>query len=315
MFKKKAIYWILLAVLCSALPVSKIFTSGIEDQTNYQSRQVIQPDGNSAHRQADLMTVHFLDVGQADSIFIDFGSYEILVDGGNIGDGPYVSDYIRPYVDASLDLVVATHAHEDHIGGLGHVISSYQTDRIIYSDEVSSTRAFQDFYETAVSEPGCTFSGDSDTIINMGGGAQFIILEMGDGFRNPNENSVVSMVDYNEVEILLTGDLESNIEKKNLTKFRDVDVLKVGHHGSKTASSQAFLDVVKPEVSMISAGLDNRYSLPNADIISRLISMDSTVYGTFRSGDIILTTDGDQYHITADIPLKPDDAGAASVQK
>jgi competence protein ComEC len=265
----------------------------------------------STNSQSKIMTIHFLDVGQADSIFIDFGSYEILVDGGNNADGPQVVNYIKPYVDGDLDLIVATHAHEDHIGGLDNVISAFQADRIIYSDEISSTASFQDFYNTAASEPDCIFTGDSDMTFDMGYGAQFKIMEMGDGYQDPNENSVVSMLDYNDTEVLLMGDLDTSVEKNNLTKFSDIDVLKVGHHGSRTASSQAFLDIVRPEVSVISAGLNNRYSLPNADVITRLLSMNSSVFGTFRSGNIVMTTDGYQYSFNAGTQLTPNDAGAS----
>jgi len=328
MLKKKAVYWFIFVLLCSVFPAAKIYISGIEDhvplQTSFTRNSDRSPENetgklpdpnalptdNPISLQDDHMTVHFLDVGQADSVFIDYGTYEILVDGGNNADGPGVADYIKPYIDGNLELVVGTHAHEDHIGGLDQVISAYQTDQIVYSDENASTATFLDFYEAAASEPDCTFAGDSDMIFYMGGGARFEILEMGDGYRDPNENSVVSLIDFNDVEILLTGDLESSVEKKNLTKFSDIDILKVGHHGSRTASSQNFLDVIKPEVSIISAGLDNQYSLPNEDIISCLISMNSKVFGTFRSGNIILTTDGVQYHLNTEIQLTPNDAGA-----
>ena len=85
----------------------------------------------------------------------------------------------------------------------------------------------------------------------------------------------------------------------------------MGHHGSRTASSQAFLDVVRPEVSVISAGLDNKYSLPNADVISRLLSMNSSVYGTFRSGNIVMTTDGSSYSFNTNLGLTAGDARSA----
>lgn len=260
-----------------------------------------------------FMTVHFLDVGQADCIFIDNGSYEVLVDGGNNSDGDKIVNYIKPYVDGDIELIVATHSHVDHIGGLDTVIQAYQIDQIIYSEEPVTTSAYQDFYNAAVSEPNCTLTGDSDISFDMGNGAEFKILEMGDGYPNSNENSVISMIDYNDVEVLLTGDLETTVEKNHLYQFSDIDVLKVGHHGSRTATSQAFLDVIRPETSIISAGIGNQYLLPNGDVINRLLSMNSYVYGTFRSGNIIMSTDGYSYSFNTDLNLTASDAGAPSV--
>jgi len=285
------------------------FGAFVEWQPDTQSVMVSTIDPNK------IMTVHFLDVGQADSIFIDMGSYEILIDGGNNADGTLVVNYLEPYVDGNLELIVATHAHEDHIGGLDNVISAYQIDTILYSEETSTTLSFQDFYNTAISEPNCKLIGDQDMTFDLSYGAQFKILEMGDGFKYPNENSVVSMLDYNDIEVLFMGDLDAAKEENNLGKFSDIDLLKVGHHGSRTSSSQAFLDIIKPDVSIISAGLANKYSLPSAEIISRLLSVNSSVYGTFHSGSIVMTTDGGHYSLSTNILLTPEDAGAGAVVK
>lgn len=313
MKKKRTIYGIILVLLCSILSAVHLYTPEIS-----QTGNTPVPSGSTAELSTeprnDLMTVHFLDVGQADSIFIDFGAYEILVDGGNKADGPLVADYIDPYIDDNLDLLIATHAHEDHIGGLCNVIASYQIGRIIYSGETSSTISYQDFFSAASTEPGCLFTEDGDMVFDLDHGAQFRVMELGDGYKEPNENSVVTILDYNDIEVLLMGDLESRVEKANLFRFFDIDVLKVGHHGSKTASSQDFLNIVKPEVSIISAGLNNQYSLPSAEIITRLHSIHSSVYGTFRSGTIILTTDGLQYRFNSAIPLTLHDAGAVDAK-
>lgn len=308
MFKKSTLMMIILMLAGSIFPAAKLFDMKISMPIN--QRPVQSSSDKLSESENPIITVHFLDVGQADSIFIDSGANEILVDGGNIGDGPFVTGYIKPYVDGNLELIVATHAHEDHIGGLTDIISAYQADQIIYSDETASTLVFQNFYAAADAEPDCIFTGDSDMTFDLGNGARFQIFEMGDGYRDPNENSVVSMLDYRDVGVLLTGDLESSVEQRNLIKFSDIDILKVSHHGSKTASSQAFLDATKPEVSIISAGLSNHYNLPNAEVITRLLSMNSAVYGTFRSGTIVLATDGAQYQLNTDIRLTADDAGA-----
>ncbi|MDD2269562.1 MAG: stalk domain-containing protein [Eubacteriales bacterium] len=263
-----------------------------------------------AEIKATLMSVHFIDVGQADSIFIDYGDYEILVDGGNNGDGDLVANYIKPYVAGDLELIVATHAHEDHIGGLDDILSAYQVNKIVYSEETSTTATFNDFYNAVISEPGATLIGDSDLSYDLGGGAYFKVIEMGDDYKDSNENSVVSMIDYNNIEILLMGDLESTIESKNLSKFSDIDVLKAGHHGSSTSSSQAFLNITKPETVIISAGINNQYKHPHKEALERFFNIDASVFGTFKSGTIVLKTDGNTYNLNTSTKVSLSDAGA-----
>lgn len=260
----------------------------------------------------NIMSIHFIDVGQADSIFIDFGTYEILIDAGNNSDGNSVVNYMAPYLDGNLELIVATHAHADHVGGLDTVINAYQVDKIIYSDETSSTITFNDFYNAAANEPNCTFIGDSDMTIDMGNGAQIKILEMGEGNSDSNQNSVISMIDYNNVETLLMGDLDSAYENKNLSKFIDVDVLKAGHHGSYTASGQSFLNITKPECVIISAGKDNQYGHPHKETLERFFAMGANVYGTFKNGSIVMRTDGNAYNINPSTMLSLSDIAAST---
>ncbi len=138
----------------------------------------------------------------------------------------------------------------------------------------------------------------------------FNVIPMDGNYQTPNENSIITSLEYSEVSLLLMGDLETTVEKNNLHKFKDIDVLKVGHHGSRTATCQDFIDIINPEDSIISAGIDNKFLLPNADVIERLSSSDSKVYGTFRSGDIIMSTDGTNYSIDTETILVREDAGA-----
>ena len=259
--------------------------------------------------QGQIMTVHFIDVGQADSIFIDYGEYEILIDGGNSWDGKLVVDYIAPYVDGNLELVIATHVHADHIGGLTDVINAYQVDKIIHSEESGTTATYSNFFNAATSDPNCEYVGDSDMIIDLGNGAQFKVFEMGDGYSNSNNNSVITMMDYKNVQILFMGDLESDVEKKNLGKFSKIDVLKAGHHGSDTSSCSEFLDITSPQTVIISAGLDNRYKHPNIAAIERFQNAGSDIYGTFKSGTIVLNTNGNTYSLNTSTKVTSADAG------
>lgn len=258
-----------------------------------------------------LMKIRFLDVGQGDSLFIDFGRFEILIDAGTSSYGSQIAAKIKPYVEGSLDIVVATHAHADHIGGLPAVINAFQVGTIIDSGETATTQSYKNYYAAAKGEANCTFITDSNKQFEMGSGAIFKILEMGDdGGTTNNNNSVVCLIDYRDVELLLMGDLESVVEEDNLSAFSDVDVIKIGNHGDRTATSETFLKKVKPETAIISAGIDNSFRYPHSELMKRLLDRKISVYGSFRSGDITITTDGLTYSVNAKTKLTMLDSGA-----
>lgn len=255
-----------------------------------------------------LLKVHFIDVGQGDAIFIDYGKTEILVDAGNDRDGAAVTSYIKPYVDNSLDYIIATHPDADHIGGMDVVINSFAVDKIIDSGFVKNSAAANDYYNAAAAEK-CEFVYDNDMSINIGGRVNLKIIETGDDYDNANDSSVVSMLTYDGFKLLLTGDMGSVAEERNLSKFADVDVLKVGHHGSRYSTSAAFLNKVKPEAAVISAGKGNSYSHPHGQTLQRLLDRGTAVYGTYKSGTIVLTTDGRTYSFSTGTTLNMNDAG------
>ncbi|MEI8217191.1 MAG: stalk domain-containing protein [Eubacteriales bacterium] len=261
-----------------------------------------------------VMKISFIDVGQGDSIFIDYGDYEILIDAGTSDYGDKVANYIKPFVQGDLDVLVATHVHADHIGGLPKVIDTFQIDNIIDSGETYTTATYLNYYAAAISEPNCNFTSDSKMTFNMGKNATFKIIELGDNYADSNDNSVVSMVKYNNIEVLLMGDLSSTVENANLSKFSDVDILKAGHHGSRTSTSSVFLDTTKPETIIISAGLNNTYGHPHPESLGRMFAAGSSVYGTFKSGTIVATTDGYTYTLNTSAKLTSADAGASTVK-
>lgn len=255
------------------------------------------------------MTIHYIDVGQGDSILIDYGSYEALIDAGNNADGSLVVNYIKPYIDDDLDLMIATHVHEDHIGGLDDVLNAYQVDEIIDSGDTASTATFNDYITAVSNEPNCNYMADEDMTIDMGGGATLKIIEALDGQSNANNDSVIALLDYNNFEALLAGDSESAAEAACLSKLYDIDVLKAGHHGSRTASSQSFLNIIKPETVIISAGLGNQYGHPHLEALQRFAGIGASVYGTFKSGTIVLTTYGNSYSLNTSNKVTLSDAG------
>jgi beta-lactamase superfamily II metal-dependent hydrolase len=292
------------------LPIRAVLEAFGAKVTYVASTRTITVKTTLGEAERKLMKIRFMDVGQGDSLFIDFGRFEILIDAGTSSYGSQIASKIKPFVEGSLDIVIATHAHADHIGGLPAVINAFQVSTIIDSGEVATTQAYKNYYAAAKGEANCDFITDSSRQFEMGSGAIFKILEMGDDGEGTNSNSVVCLMDYRDVELLMMGDLDSVVEEQNLSAFSDVDVIKIGNHGAKTSTSEAFLKKVKPEIAIISAGIENTYHYPQVDLMKRLLDRKMSVYGSFRSGDITVTTDGLTYSIDAEPKLTLFDSGA-----
>lgn len=256
-----------------------------------------------------LTRVHFIDVGQGDSILIDGGKTEVLIDGGDNQAGPTVVSYLAPYIDDKLDYVIATHPDADHVGGLDDVLEAYTVGEVIDSGYTASSATYRDYLSAAKNEPGCTFSYDENRVISLGAETVLSILEAGDNWKNPNDSSIVCELICGNVSVLFVGDLSQTVEKASLSLFGDVDVLKVGHHGSATSSSAQFLSVVRPECAVASYAPGNRYGHPSRQALERLFAAGTSVYGTGKSGAIVLTTDGHSYSFNTSTTLNLADAG------
>ncbi len=249
------------------------------------------------------LKVHYINVGQADSIFIDYQDYDILIDGGNNLDGGLVVNYLKNLSVDDIEILVGTHAHEDHIGGLDNVLAAFNVEQIISTESIEGvleksdkiTLAYKEYINAAVNEKntaGAKLIEDSNLTFNLDEGIDFKVIELGDDFKDVNNTSIVCILDYNDTEFLFMGDLESDVEKANLDKFSDIEVLKLGHHGSRTSTSKEFLDVVKPEYGIFSCGMDNSYGHPHAETIVKLNEYGIKSFRTDHQGNIVATTDG-----------------------
>lgn len=259
-------------------------------------------------------SMHFIDVGQGDCIFVDVGDTEVLIDAGEADKGKTVSDYIRPYVDGKLDYVVATHAHSDHIGALSRIIDDYDIGTVITSGESADSKVWKSFMDSCEKE-GCDVKNDCDMTINLGSGCTMDIIEIIDGDKNPNNNSVVCLINLNGNLVLLTGDCEKKAESIIAGKVGDVDVFKAGHHGSSTSNSAELLKVVSPEYVVVEAGAGNKYGHPEESVLKRFEDLGITAYGTFKSGTIILTAGKNGYSFDTDKKLSQNDAGGTEAAK
>ncbi|MCI1768578.1 MAG: MBL fold metallo-hydrolase [Mageeibacillus sp.] len=256
---------------------------------------------------AASVTVSFIDVGQGDSVFIDDGTYEVLIDAGTADKGRLVSDYIKPYVDGDLDLVIATHAHADHVGGLTQVINDYKVDEIIDSGDTAASKAWQNYHAAAVSEQlqihsrlrhDCVHGQRRIHTDNRGAGRG----------RKSQQRQRVRPVHLGKVKVLLTGDSEEAAEAVIAKKVGDVDVFKAGHHGSRTANSMALLSAIKPEYVVVSCGAGNTYGHPHTQALENFASVGAVTYGTVKSGTVVMTTDGAAYSFNTSAALTLADA-------
>lgn len=260
----------------------------------------------------ESIQVHFLDVGQGDAALINDGDFEILIDGGVAAEGTKVVQYLSNYVDGDLDVVVASHEDADHIGGLPAVFDAYKVEEVVDNGRTSTTKTYNTYHNKVQAE-GAEYAVDTAAqTITLPSGATLEFLPITAVYDNANDNSVVTMLTYGDVEVLFTGDLSADVADANYGLFSDVDVLKAGHHGSRTSVSSQFLQRTKPEYVVISAGVDNSYGHPHQEALSAYLNTGADVYGTFRSGDIVMTTDGKQVSFDTTKKLTLSDVGAKS---
>jgi competence protein ComEC len=277
------------------------------------------------------LTVRVLDVGpiNGDAILISSPAGKtVLIDAGDTTKGKAVVEALKRYNIAQLDYFIATHPHPDHIGGSAEVFKAVKVLNVIDNGEkptgfappaqpapkksvqsvakkpVSLTK-FYDDYKTAISTSGAHYeTARVGAQYDLGGGARFTILapsdpfftkeQMKSGGNEPNANSIIVRLDYGAFSMLLAGDAEEQTEHRLLTKELDLEahVLKVGHHGSKYASSADFLKRVKPEIAIVSCGAWNRYGHPAQAVLDRLRAANVKLYRTDLQGEITITTRG-----------------------
>lgn len=241
------------------------------------------------------ITVHFIDVGQGDSIFIDTQNVDVLIDGGSASASQTVLDYLDSLNVTLIHLVIATHAHEDHIGGLVDILDSSLTiNEVLVNNQSHTSATYTNFITLAeshnltVAQRGQTFNLTETANLTVYNPVQ--PLE----FSDLNDNSITVKLQAGDTSFLFTGDAEAPAEQSIIDAGLSLrsDVLKVGHHGSNTATSQAFLDLVDPSYAIISAGLDNSYGHPHNETIQKLLTKGVTIYGTHVSGTFVASTDG-----------------------
>lgn len=288
-------------------------TEDTEDTATSQQDIIIEVDESL---QSPLETggkelaVHFMDVGQADAVYIGYGDFDMVIDGGNNEDGPFVVNYLEDKVTGPIEMVIGSHAHEDHIGGLDDVMEAYPIKMLIDSGEIKDTRTYED-YMAAGKKSGAVIMEDATRHYDIDDQFAVDIIEAVDGESNTNNNSIIVKITYNQVSFLFTGDLEEEIESKLLTKDLKATVFKAGHHGSSTSNSDMFMRRVQPQMVVISAGAGNKYGHPHAEALSRMRKHTNQIFGTWKDGTIVVRTDGVDIQTDATQVVTMDDASAS----
>ena len=252
--------------------------------------------------QPQLLEVYFFDVGQGDSIFIETPQkHQILIDGG---PGSAVLEKLgskMPFWDRSIDLIILTHPEHDHISGLIEVLKSYEVENVLWTGIVRETVEYQEWLDCLKEERANVIIAGAGQKIEAGE-VVFDILHPfenleGQTTKNPNNTSIIIRLTFGQDSFLFTGDAYKSIEKKLINEGIDSDVLKVGHHGSKTSSGEEFIEQVSPELAVIQAGRDNPYGHPHQETLAVLEKYDINILRTDLDGDIKIISNGFNWRV------------------
>lgn len=243
----------------------------------------------------------FFDVGQGDSIFIEASNgNQVLVDGGP-GDKVLAKLGRKlPFWDRSLDLLILTHAHADHVGGLLKVLERYDIGAVLESGEAYSTPEYQEWHKLIQEKNIPVFVARRGQVVYIGEKVRLDVLSPfedynGVSLKNPHDANVSTKLIFGKISALLMGDAEKPVEyrliESNPGELKS-DILKVGHHGSKTSSSEDFLKAVSPQFAVVQVGRKNRYGHPTQEVLDRLSSLGIKILRTDLDGDLGFISDG-----------------------
>lgn len=243
------------------------------------------------------LEIYFFDVGQADSILIKSNDDTVLIDAGNRNDGENLANYIKNDLKINdIDIVIGTHPHEDHIGGMSYIIDSFDIGKIYLPDVTSNAKFFEKLLDSIESKDykiSIPKIGEKIKLNNL----VFNVLSVDDNDKNINDCSIVLKLNYLDTKYLFMGDASKSVEKKLLDKDIKADVIKIGHHGSSYSSSKKFLESVNPNIAIISVGKDNKYKHPTNNVLNTLNNLNIKYYRTDIDGTIKLVSDGKNIEI------------------
>ena len=253
------IFLIMIFLYSNRNTIIKMYNDYQNPKKEETSKRVI-----SDTQESDILSIYYLDVGQADSMLITYQDKDILIDAGNNEDGPKLVNYFKSLNITKFDYVFGTHPHEDHIGGMDDIINNFEINNFYMPDVVTTTKTFEDILNS-MEEKNLQFT-------------------------------IVLKLTYKDTSYLFTGDATKKVENKLLTKDIESDVLKVGHHGSQYSTLNEFLEKVNPKYAIIEVGKNNIYKHPKEVTLTKLDNMKIKYYRTDMDGTILLKSDGENIY-------------------
>lgn len=267
----------------------------IENKTNATIETTVNPEdgvkniviGSGDINNENNLHVYYIDVGQADSILVMNEKQSLLIDAGNNEDGDMVVNFIKDKCITKLDYIIGTHPHEDHIGGMDDVINNIDVDKIYLPAIQTNTKTYQDVLQAIKDKNKKINSLKKGDKFNVGEAEFEVMTDSILDKNNLNLSSNIIRMVFNGTSFLFTGDAETENEKS--ITWEQTDILKVGHHGSTTSTSQKFLNQIKPKYAIISVGKNNDYGHPKEKILEKLKNEGAEIYRTDECGTIEIT--------------------------
>ncbi|MCL2421921.1 MAG: MBL fold metallo-hydrolase [Defluviitaleaceae bacterium] len=277
---------ILLFIALAMVTVAAWYLDYIPDLAGPAAPAMVAIDGEAV--------LHFIDAGQSDATLIVTDAGTMLIDAGSRSAGPGVVEYIRNLGIRELTYVVATHPHEDHIGGMDLVLNQFDIGMVLMPEVTHTTRTFERMIDAIEDNNIPVRAPAADSTIQLGGAIFTVIGPNNSGHANLNNMSLSLRMAFGATSFIFTGDAERIAELEMIAAghYLRSDVLHVGHHGSSTSTVQEFLDAVVPSIAVIAVGKGNRYGHPHEDVMERLVAAGLRIYRSDYHGDIVMTTNG-----------------------
>lgn len=243
-----------------------------------------------------LLKIHYLDVGQGDSTYISLNNFDILIDSGSKSEKEKLIEQLEELNIDDFEMVIATHPHEDHIGGMEAVFERYNVKEFYMPKVTHTSKVFENMINSVANEGIKIKIIKEGMEFDLGNGAYINVYSpIYESYNNLNDYSPVMKLTFGENAFMFTGDAEAQVELEVVEKYGsdlEADVLKFGHHGSSTSSAEEFIQVVNPSYGVISSGTNNMYGHPHREVLALIDKYHIEAYRTDRDGQITLTSDG-----------------------